>query len=323
MNSHARNDSPMKIFISHSSSDKPLVDALHALISTTFAEAVEVVYSSASVSAGGISAGQDWLDWVRIQVQESLMTIVVLTPLSKTRPWLMWEAGAVTGVGLVRRAVTPVVPLLFGLKSDEVPSPLRLRQTKSGSAESEVRDLLESIRRVGNLTYQSNEQVHTALQDYMAAINKARIPGMYDVFISCPMTSIDEPEYGRLKTAVEALCQAITARGFHAYCALMRLTDREQPDPEAIAAEMDFAALMASRHFVMIYPRRIISSCLLEAGYALVAGIPSVYFVRSDEDLPYTLRGAVESFRNARRVRFRQEREIVDFYCRYPDLVIT
>jgi len=41
-------------------------------------------------------------------------------------------------------------------------------------------------------------------------------------------------------------------------------------DPEAIAAEKDLAALIASRNFVMIYPTRMLSSCLLEAGYALV-----------------------------------------------------
>src|SRR5262249_51915704 len=125
---------PMKVFVSHSTSDKPLVDALSTLIRDTFVETVEVLYSSASVSSGGISAGEDWLEWIRTQVQQSIMTIVVLTPLSKTRPWLMWEAGAVSGVGLARGASTPVVPLLFGLRGDDVPSPLRARQTKSGSA---------------------------------------------------------------------------------------------------------------------------------------------------------------------------------------------
>ena len=110
----------MKLFISHATSDKPLADALRALITSTFAEPVEVAYSSASVSEGGISAGQDWLDWIRAQVQDSAMAIVVVTPLSKSRPWLMWEAGAVSGVGLARKTNLPVVPLLYGLRGDEV-----------------------------------------------------------------------------------------------------------------------------------------------------------------------------------------------------------
>src|SRR5262245_40780559 len=100
-------DIMIKIFISHSSSDKPLVDALRTVICDSFTEPVEVSYSSASVSMGGISAGQEWLEWIRAQVQDSLMAIVVVTPLSKLRPWLMWEAGAVSGVGFARKTTIP------------------------------------------------------------------------------------------------------------------------------------------------------------------------------------------------------------------------
>ena len=311
----------MKVFISHSSSDKPLVDALRKLIITSFVEPVEVVYSSASVAEGGISAGQDWLEWIRAQVQDSLMTVVLVTPLSKTKPWLMWEAGCVSGVGYERRTSLPVVPLLFSLRSDEVPSPLVARQTKSGSSASDLRDLLESICRIGKLSYRSADAVQTALDVYIAAITIARIPGMYDVFISCPMTSVPGPEYERLRQTIDALTNAITVRGYSAYSAAGRIG--KIVDPEAIAAETDLPALIASRNFLMIYPSKLLSSCLLEAGYALVAGTPSVYFVKTDDDLPYMLRGAVESFRNARRVRYRDESEIVAFFERYPDRVIT
>jgi hypothetical protein len=311
----------MKVFVSHATSDKVLVDALRELIRGSFVEPVEVAYSSASVSAGGISAGQDWLEWIRAQVQDSSMTIVVVTPLSKAQPWLMWEVGAVSGVGLARRSAIPVVPLLFGLKPDAVPSPLIAHQTKSGTDRNEVTDLLESIARIGKLAYRSDGDCAAALDGYLAKIKAARIPGMYDVFISCPMTSLVEADYARMRQTIDALVDAVEARGYSAYSAVRRTADRV--DPEAIAAEKDLPTLTASRNFVMIYPARILSSCLLEAGYALVAGIPSVYFVKSDDDLPYMLRGAVESFRNTRRVRFRDEREIVDFFERYPNLVIT
>jgi hypothetical protein len=135
------------------------------------------------------------------------------------------------------------------------------------------------------------------------------------------MTSVPKPEYEKLMYTIEALTAAIVARGFSVYSAAGRIG--KDVDPEAIAAETDLAALIASRNFLMIYPSRLLSSCLLEAGYALVAGTPSVYFVRTDDDLPYLLRGAVESFRNARRVRYRDESEIVQFFQRYPDKVVT
>jgi hypothetical protein len=312
----------MKVFVSHATSDKVLVDALRDLICHTFVETVEVAYSSASVSAGGISAGQDWLEWIRTQIQDSSMTIVVITPLSKAQPWLMWEVGAASGVGLGRRTQIPVVPLLFGLKPEGVPSPLIAHQTKSGTHEPDLKDLLESIRRIGKLAYRDAADVQAALAAYVTAVASARIPGMVDVFISCPMTSLADDEYARMRQTIETLTDAIFARGYTAYSAVRRIADAGV-DPESVAAERDLPALTTARNYIMIYPKKLLSSCLLEAGYALVAGIPSVYFVRSDDDLPYLLRGAVESFRNTRRVKFRDEREIVDFFVRYPNLVIT
>jgi hypothetical protein len=313
----------VKVFISHTTSDKPIVDALRVLITATFVEPVEVAYSSASVSAGGISAGQDWLDWIRAQVQDSAMAIVVVTPLSKSRPWLMWEAGAVSGVGLARRENLPVVPLLFGLKADEVPDPLISRQVKFGTAPDDLHDVLESIRRSGNLNYRPQDQVAAALTTYIAEAKALRAPGMHDVFISCPMTSLPDDGYAKMRKTIEGLTDAMNARGFTAYSAVRRILTKDHVDPETIAAEQDLPALTTSRNFLMIYPGKILSSCLLEAGYALVAGIPSIYFVKSDDDLPYLLRGAVESFRNTRRVKFRDESEIVSFFERYPDRVIT
>jgi len=236
---------------------------------------------------------------------------------------LTWEAGAVSGVGLAKRTNLPLVPLLFGLRDDEVPDPLVSRQVKSGTTAADVRDLIESICRAGGLSYRAPEQVAAALVTYLEVVKLARIPGMYDVFISCPMTSLPEDGYARMRETIEALTDAMQAKGFTAYSAVRRITHQGNVDPEAIAAENDLPALTASRNFLMIYPGKILSSCLLEAGYALVAGIPSVYFVKSDDDLPYMLRGAVESFRNTRRVKFRDEREIVAFFERYPDRVIA
>jgi hypothetical protein len=46
----------------------------------------------------------------------------------------------------------------------------------------------------------------------------------------------------------------------------------------------------------MIYPARMVSSVLAEAGFALAAGKPSLYFVRRAEDLPFLLTRA-ESLR--------------------------
>lgn len=312
-----------KVFVSHSSADKLLIDALRELICDSFVEEVALIYSSASVASGGITAGQSWLEWIHMQIEQSSMAIVVLTPLSKLRPWLMWEAGAVTGLGLAQKNSTPIVPLLFGIKNEEVPSPLRERQTKSGTKEVDIRDLLESFRLVGNLTYKTKNNLDQLIDKYIQTVNAARIPGMYDLFISCPMSSIKGEKIDQMHLIVDSILAAVEENGYSAYSALRRVGNPENFDPEAIAAETDFVALKSSRNFLMIYPSKTLSSCLLEAGYALVEGIPSTYFVQNDDDLPYMLRGALESFRNTRRFRFREQSQIVDLFLKYKNQIIT
>jgi hypothetical protein len=191
-----------------------------------------------------------------------------------------------------------------------------------GAVGRDIADLLESIRELGGLNYKPGDCVQKAVALYLATIEQARIPGMHDVFISCPMTSIEAGEYEAIQQAVYFLTDTIAERGSSAYSA-MRRVGMLSPDPEAIAAETDFAALKSSRHFLMIYPRKVLSSCIAEAGYALGAGIPSTYFVRSDEDLPYALRGAIEASSNVRRVRFHDAQEIVDFFLRYPERILS
>jgi hypothetical protein len=73
----------------------------------------------------------------------------------------------------------------------------------------------------------------------------------------------------------------------------------------------------------MIYPKRVISSCILEAGYALLSDIPSTYFVRSTDDLPFMLRGALESYRGkVQRYTYQSEDQIVALFERYHERVI-
>ena len=145
---------------------------------------------------------------------------------------------------------------------------------------------------------------------------------MYDVFISCPMTSINGEYYNDLRKIIVSLKNAMKKHGLSIYCAALRVSDIDAPDSEDIAAEDDLAALKLSRSFVMIYPQRVMSSCILEAGYALIAGLPSYYFVANEQDLPYMLRGAPDVFRNARKKQFRELHEVVGFYRRYPKKVV-
>jgi hypothetical protein len=65
-------------------------------------------------------------------------------------------------------------------------------------------------------------------------------------------------------------------------------------DAMAVAVEEDLDKIRNSRIFVMLYPVKIVSSVLVEAGYALALRCPTLIFVRDLADLPFLLRNAAE-----------------------------
>ena len=312
----------MKVFISHASVDQQIANAVSTLIQNTFQETVAPVHSSASVYKGGIEAGADWLNWINEQVRESFLAVVILTPNSQKRPWIMWEAGAVSGAALATDKSILVVPLIFGIPEKEIPSPLRSRQAKLGAEERDIIDFLETIRVRGSLNYKVPISESTAISYYLREIHQNGIPGMYDVFISCPITSISNDKYKVLRESLILLKHEMNNYNLSVYCAALRVPEVEKADSEDISAEEDLAALKASRNFVLIYPEPVMSSCIMEVGYALIAGIPSVYFVTDEKKLPYMLRGAIEVFPNARKVRYTELNEIVSFFKKYPKRIV-
>ncbi len=52
------------------------------------------------------------------------------------------------------------------------------------------------------------------------------------------------------------------------------------------------AALRAAHLFVMIYPGKIVTSALVEVGYAMALRLPCLLLVRDRDDLPYLLKQA-------------------------------
>jgi hypothetical protein len=136
----------MNLFLSHSHGDHELASAIKQLIENCFPGHIEVQASSAAPSEGGIGAGRDWLHWIHNQVRGSKFTAVILTPNSVSKPWLMWEAGAVSGVSLATQKVSTIVPLVYRLSMEQVPSPLRSRQAARGEDRESIKRVLETVQ---------------------------------------------------------------------------------------------------------------------------------------------------------------------------------
>ena len=167
-----------RIFISHSHDDKRVADALAGLIRNTFDAAVELRYSSSDDNGEGIAPGEHWLDWILDQVKVSAINLIVLTPHSLQKPWVLWESGAVAGAGLMSGDKSRVVPVAFKISMEQIPSPLRSLQAMYGNDNKSILKLLDKIRsNINNDTFKDDKyydfRVKSSLDTYISSINSA------------------------------------------------------------------------------------------------------------------------------------------------------
>lgn len=123
----------------------------------------------------------------------------------------------------------------------------------------------------------------------------------YDVFVSSPMASLaDDKQYKKDREKVLSVMKALQTECKFNSCIyagrnIESIEKFEQPDD---SLRDDFRNLRESKYFVLLYPEKLASSVLLEAGWALAFGKPSVYFVPKREVLPFLLRQAGHTFNN-------------------------
>jgi len=122
----------LQIFLSHSSIDGKIADALRTLLSDLFGDGIAVEFSSDQKAGGGIPPGEKWLPWINEKIGAANKTYVLLTPNSMNKPWVLWESGAAAGVALASNKSSPVVPITFGISNDDIPSPFTSTQHVKG-----------------------------------------------------------------------------------------------------------------------------------------------------------------------------------------------
>jgi tetratricopeptide (TPR) repeat protein len=164
------------IFISHTHSDQPIVDAIAQLVATLFGDKVKVNYSSKKELEGGVAPGEDWFQWIVNQVRDSDLALIVLTPASIQKPWVLWEAGAVAGAAFATATGdVRVFPIAFGIRSTDVPSPFARTQVLAGADRADARKLVDEI--LGRFSFTPGEMVRYgerlagALDAYIARVS--------------------------------------------------------------------------------------------------------------------------------------------------------
>jgi hypothetical protein len=119
-----------------------------------------------------IEIGSTWHSEIIAALEHSDIGLIILTPENMTRPWLLFEAGAIArGVGKQR-----VCPILFDLKKSDVTGPLWHFQTVEFT-KTDFRKLLNTINGEKLTEADLNEVFETwwpKLNDEVAAIAAAQ-----------------------------------------------------------------------------------------------------------------------------------------------------
>jgi tetratricopeptide (TPR) repeat protein len=143
-----------KVFISHTHSDVGIANALGNAIKGILSDLVDPVYSTNADLEGGIKPGEDWFRWIVNNVIEADVAVILLTPSSVQKPWILWEAGAVYGASMAspkddaskaQPLERRVRPLVFKLSVDQVPSTFLGIQTVRGDDEAEIKRFFNNL----------------------------------------------------------------------------------------------------------------------------------------------------------------------------------
>ena len=121
------NDSNFNIFISWSTDPaRKIAELLKDLLEKIFCVNPDILFFVSSSEDGGIDVGARFRNIIDDNLQKSNYGILILTKNNELRPWLMFEAGALSkNINLSR-----IVPILFTLKEGErkIESPLETFQ---------------------------------------------------------------------------------------------------------------------------------------------------------------------------------------------------
>lgn len=119
----------------------------------------------------------------------------------------------------------------------------------------------------------------------------------FDAFISAPVASLKEILFEMMKAEVLKIISVLTKvhKFQNIYYAGNEFTSKEEVwRQEVIERRYVLDKINNSRYFVAIYPESVISSSLIETGWALSARKPTILFYKNLKDLPILLQKSKE-----------------------------
>ena len=251
------------------------------------------------VSSEDIGKGTRWFAELGRQLETIHFGILCLTPENLSSRWVLFEAGALSK----SLDDSNVSPLLVGLATNDLQPPLAGFNATLPTKE-DMKRLIETINQrlddqqlEGRVLDNAFERWWPDLSHKLdAATAKAVAPHKYkyDVFLSAPMAALDsDDDYRKSRSDVKKVFDAFkTHCGFSVYWAGEKIESIRDFDTMDTSVITDLRAIKDSRYFVLLYPQKLVTSALFEAGYAIAHKKFSLYFVAKNPDLPFLMRDA-------------------------------
>ena len=133
----------MKVFISHAHEERRLAEAWKTLLMQITGFTIDVWYSSDRDPSGGIGYGR-WRERIGHRLEEAEAILAIFTPESASRPWIFFETAFAMGLSTKKL----VIPIVYYMSKEYLPSPLQDQQSYRGDEQDEVFDLCKRLHSI-------------------------------------------------------------------------------------------------------------------------------------------------------------------------------
>lgn len=132
---------------------------------------------------------------------------------------------------------------------------------------------------------------HTILRQHNVKVLDHNV-NKFDLFVASPMSPFSSHEYHQNRESLITLVQSLK-KLFNfkkVFCPAISVESKEAFSSSYDSVVEDLNALRSCSSFLLHYVNAVKSSAIFEAGIAYERKIPSVYIVKTRQDLPYLLR---------------------------------
>lgn len=280
------------------------------------------------VSTIGISSGTNWWNKIKKELKKCKLGILCITDENIKAPWIYFEAGAMTA-----RSV-PTIPILFCCNIQALDgSPIKANQGIEFQKKCQFLKMIDDINREMELLPISSSQLEVISNEAYNKLKeilkptleqlkktkritekhiypeKVKVIERNTLYISAPMSSIDDKYYRELRENILNLVPQLTEIGFTKISSpVLEIESSNKFHGTTKSIKENFVNMKQVDCMIIIYPKCLPSSVLVEIGYGLALCKKMVIFYR--DKLPFILEDAAGTISHIKTYKYNDFNEI-------------